>query len=47
MENHQPAKFGGHMHWGSGDITILVCDVISQEHEIKGSCNVIGKGPSW
>ena len=30
------AKFGGHWHSGSGDIIILVCHVISQDHVTKG-----------
>ena len=31
-----PAKFGGDSHCGSGDIMILVCYVILQDHVIKG-----------
>ena len=35
MTCHQHAKFGGHRHCGSGDIMVLVCQVISQDHMIK------------
>ena len=35
--SHQPAKFGGHRHFSTGDI--LVYHVISQDHVIKGSCD--------
>ena len=35
MTCHQLAKFGGHRHCGSGDIMVLVCQVISQDHMIK------------
>ena len=35
MTSHQLAKFGGHRHYGSGDM-ILGCHVISDEHVIKG-----------
>ena len=40
--SHQPAKFGGHRHFSTGDI--LVYHVISQDHVIKGSCDC-GKQP--
>ena len=33
-------KFGGHRYSGSKDVMVLVCDVILQDHVIKGSCNV-------
>ena len=38
----QVAKFGGHRHCGTGDILNLVCHVILQDQEIKGSCNFMG-----
>ena len=41
MESHHPAKCGNRRHWGSGDIMVLVCHVISQGHLIKGSCDLM------
>ena len=35
---NQPAKFGGCSHCGSGDRTYLICHVILQDYEFKGSC---------
>ena len=32
-----PATFGGHRPCGSGDITVLVCHMILQDHFINGS----------
>ena len=29
---HQLAKFGGHKHYADGDIIVLVCHFISQNH---------------
>ena len=34
--SHQSAKFGGHRHCRNGDIMVLVCQVISQDHVNKG-----------
>ena len=33
---YHPVKFGGHKHSDNGDIMVLVCHVISQDHVIKG-----------
>ena len=33
--SYHPAKFGGHRHYGSGDIMIFVGHVILQDHVIK------------
>ena len=44
--SHHSNKFGGHRHCGIGDITILVCHVISQDHVIKGLCPFIDSSPS-
>ena len=44
--NYHPAKFGGHRHYGNGDIVVLVCHITSQDHVIKASCDFMGKGPS-
>ena len=44
--SYHPAMFGGHRHCGSGNIMILVCQVISQYNVIKGSCDLIGRSPS-
>ena len=46
MVSHQPDKFGGHRHCGSGDIMILVCHVILQGHMIKESCDSTLRRPS-
>ena len=40
MTSHQLSKFGGHSHCCSGDIMILVCHVISQDHLIEYCCLV-------
>ena len=48
--SQQPAKFHSHMHCGDRDILILLSQVISKDHVIKGSCNLRapqGKSPSW
>ena len=36
---HHPAKFLGHSHYGSGDVMVLICHVITQDHVITGSCD--------
>ena len=46
MVYHHPTKFGGHIHCGGVDITVLVCQVISEDHMMKGSCDFISKDPS-
>ena len=33
--SYHPAKFSSHRHFGSVDIVILVCPMISQDHMIK------------
>ena len=33
---YHPVKFRGHRHSDNGDIVVLVCHVISQDHMIKG-----------
>ena len=40
------AKLGGHRDSDSGDIVVLVCDVISLDHVIEGSSEFIGRDPS-
>ena len=40
MVSYQPAKFGDRKHCGSEDIIILFCYVSSQNHVIKGSCDL-------
>ena len=42
MISHHPTKFRGHRHCDSGDIISLACHVISQDHVIKWSCDVMG-----
>ena len=34
---YQLTNFNGHRTFGGRDITYLICHVISQDHEIKGS----------
>ena len=43
---HHLAKFGGHKHCGSGDIILLVYQVILRDHVINGPCDYIGRIPS-
>ena len=33
--SHYPATFGGHEHYGSGDIIVLFCHLFSQDHVTK------------
>ena len=35
----------GQKHCGSGDIMILGCHMISQDHVIKGLCYFMGRNP--
>ena len=44
--SYHPAKFGGHRLSDSSDIVVLVCQVISQDHVIKGSCDFNGRSLS-
>ena len=46
MKSHQLEHFGSHRHCGSGDIMILSCHVISQDHVIEGSYNFMRRSPS-
>ena len=43
--NYLPGKFDGHKLCRSGDIIVLVCHVISQDHMMKQACNTTGKSP--
>ena len=43
MANHQLAKFGSRRYCGSGDIMILGCHMISQDHVIEESCYFMGR----
>ena len=38
---YHPVKFRGHRHPDSRDIVALLCQVISQDHVIKGSCDFV------
>ena len=40
------AKFGDHRHSDGGDIVVLVSHMISEDHVIKGSCDIIGRSIS-
>ena len=44
--SHHPAKFGGHSHFGSGDIMALNWKVILQDHVVKGSKGLCGEDQS-
>ena len=44
--DYVPAKFGDHRHSDSGDIMVLICHIISQDHLIKGSWDFTGWSPS-
>ena len=44
--NYHLVKFGGHRYCDSEGKNVLVCDVISYDHVIKGSFDFIGKSPS-
>ena len=44
--SHQPTKFGGPRQGGNGNIMILVCHVILQDHVIKGTCGYRSWSPS-
>ena len=35
MVSHHPVKFGGCRRCGIGDIMVLVCQVILQDHVVK------------
>ena len=43
--SHHPALFRGHRHCGSGDIMVLDCHVILQDHKNKGSSDFKDKSP--
>ena len=44
--NYHLVKFGGHRYCDSEGENVLVCDVISYDHLIKGLFDFIGKSPS-
>ena len=46
MESNHHAKFGYHGHCGSGDILVLVCHVILQDHVTKGSTDLTHRDSS-
>ena len=46
MVKQHPVKFGGHRACGDGDVMILVCHMISEDHVIKGSCDFVAWSPS-
>ena len=41
-----PTKYGHHSHFGSGDLIVLVCHLILEDHVIKDSCDFISRGQS-
>ena len=45
MVSYHPAKFGGNRHFGSEDVMVSICHVISQDHVIQASCDFIGGEP--
>ena len=42
--SHHPTSFG-HRQCGSGDMMVLVCQKILQDHIIKGTCAFMGENP--
>ena len=44
MVMYRPMKFGGHKHFGSGDM-FSINHVILEDHVIKESCDFIGRSP--
>ena len=46
LYGYDPTKFGDHRPYGSGDIIVLVCHVISIDHVIKDSFDFMGRSPS-
>ena len=44
--SNQPARFGGHKHCGSGDMMVLVYQVILQHLVIKSLYNFMGRSLS-
>ena len=45
--SHHPTNYSGHKHCVSGDIIVLVCQVILQDYVIKGSRDFIEESLSW
>ena len=45
VSNH-PTKFGGHRHFGNGDIKGFFCHVMLQDRVIKGLHDLMGKNTS-
>ena len=41
------SKLSEHRDFDSRHIKVLVFHVISKEHMIKGSCDFMGRRPSW
>ena len=41
VEN-QPARFGSHRYYGSGDEMFLICHVTSHDHVFKGLRDLMG-----
>ena len=39
-------KFVSHRHCGSGDIMILVCQMISKDYLVKSLCDFLTRNPS-
>ena len=44
--SQHPSKFGGREYYGSVNVIVLICHVISQDHVIKESCDFKGWNPS-
>ena len=47
LSHHLPVMFSGHEHCGCGsrDIMVSVCQMILQNHVIKGLCDFMGGSP--
>ena len=44
--SHHPTTFHGHKRCGSGEVMVLACHVISQDHIIRRSCDFIASNLS-
>ena len=46
MVSLTPTKFNGHKHNRGGDLIVLLCHLITQDHMSKASSNIMGRSPS-
>ena len=41
--SHHPTRVGSHRYWSKGEITVLVCHVMPQDHVIKALCDFMDR----